>query len=315
MTETPVEKPVLIFILAIFNIVIFSAMNVCVKLSSTDYSMAQIIFFRNFLAFFPILFLMSRGGGRKLLHTTRHSGHIVRGAVGITAMFFYFYSFALLPLADATAIHFASPLIITILSIPLLGERVGFMRWTAVIIGLAAVLFMLQPNGENYNLYGSVIALIAAFLGALAMIFVRHLGRTEHALTIVFYFTLYGTLIGAAGMVFFWEPIQKDTFFYLVMAGFLGGVGQVLLTYCYAHAPPSFVAPFMYLTMFFAAGFDILIWNVWPDRTLWIGSAVIIVSGLFIVYREAQKKTIKPTGAIYGFQPAMPTEKDKTEVL
>ena len=163
---------------------------------------------------------------------------------------------------------------------------------------------------------GSLVALGAAFFAAFAMIFVRKLGRKEHALTIAFYFTLYGTVLGAVAMIFMWQPIQKETFYFLFMIGIIGGIGQVMLTYAYANAPAAFVAPFSYLAIIVAVIFDILLWDKWPEWRTWVGSAVVMGSGLFVVYRETVKKKTKPLTVrtnLYGLQPSMPTEADKED--
>ncbi|HIF26164.1 MAG TPA: DMT family transporter [Micavibrio sp.] len=312
--ETPVDSPWKTFMFAAGAMVFFSMMNVFVKISAMDYSTAQIIFFRNALAFFPILYLISKNGGFGLLKTDNHLGHFWRGAVGIMGMCCFFISFDLLPLSNATAIHFAGPLILTLLSVPLLGEKVGMPRWCAVVIGLGAVFFMMNPQDIGEHMVGSVVAFMAAFFAAFAMIFVRKLGRSEHAMTIVFYFTLYGMLLGGLAMIFMWEPLQKETFFFLVMTGFMGGVGQVMLTYAYAHAPAAYVAPFSYLQIVLAIGADIVIWNTFPDWHIYIGSTVIIASGLFIVYREHTKnKRIAARSASYGLEPTGPTRCDKEQ--
>lgn len=310
MTETQVDHPVRTFFLFITSVAIFSAMNMIAKLSAAEASVAQIVFFRSALAFVPILLLMNRMGGvAKLVKTENHLGHFWRGTVGVLSMVCFFASFAMLPMANATAIHFASPLFMTVMSIPMLGERVGKVRWMAVIIGLAGVLFMINP-GDGGNLVGNLTALAAAFLAAFAMIYIRKLGRTEHALTIVFYFTLYGAALGGIGMAFMWQNLGGLTLYYLLLVGLLGGIGQIFLTYAYAHAPAAYVAPFTYLAMLFAVFWDVVIWGVWPGWEIYTGSAVIIGSGLFIVYWEAKKKRDISTRAIYALQPAQPTPAD-----
>lgn len=312
MTETRVNNPVQIFLVAIASVTCFSVMNVFVKLASEDASIAQILFFRNALAFFPIFYIMARKGGFALVKTDNHMGHLWRGIVGVASMVCFFTSFSLLPLAEATSLHFASPLILTALSMPLLGERVGKYRWGAVIIGLGAVFFMFRPSGDS-NLVGSAVALLAALLAAVAMVFVRKLGRTEHAVTIVFYFSFYSMMIGAVAMLFMWQDLNSKAVFYLIMTGLIGGIGQIFLTYSYAHAPAAYVAPFSYLSIVFAILFDVMIWGVWPEWHILAGSTVIIASGLFIVFREASKKEDIVRTNLYGLQPVRATDRDESE--
>lgn len=311
MTETFVERPVRIFLSAAVSMAFFSVMNVFVKLSSADYSMAQIVFFRSVVAFVPILYMILRSrDGLGLLKTERHAGHFFRGLIGIVAMLCFFKSFALLPLTTATAIHFAGPLMLTALSVPLLSEKVGPYRWGAVIVGLCAVLFMIRPTHDGTSLAGSLIALLAAFFAALAMISVRKLGKTEHALTIVFYFTLYGALLGGLGMIFTWQPLRAESIIFLVMTGLFGGFGQVTMTYAYANAPAAYVAPFSYLVMLFSVVSDIALWGLWPDWHVLAGSPIVIASGLFIVWREARRNQVNIRANIYALQPVTATERD-----
>ncbi|HEY8190133.1 MAG TPA: DMT family transporter, partial [Micavibrio sp.] len=235
MTETPVDKPLRIFFSITGSIVLFGVMNMLAKLASESLPVPQIMFFRNFFALGPVLLLIWRNGGANLIKTQRHNGHFIRSFIGFFSMCCFFWSFALLPLANATSIHFASPLIMTALSVLLLDEKVGRRRWMAILIGLGAVLFMLQPAG-NGNMLGSLIAMNAAILGAFAMIAVRKLGTTEHALTIVFYFTVYCSLFSFVWMLFVWEMPTWRTALYLLAIGILGGFGQTCLTYAYARA-------------------------------------------------------------------------------
>ncbi len=308
MTESHVEFPVRVFLFAIGSTAIFALMNVFGKLAAEEANIAQIVFFRNLLAFLPLMIFIGLQGGLKLLRTDNHIGHFWRGSIGIISMACFFLSFAMLPMANATAIHFVSPLILTILSIPMLGEKVGWPRWTAVVIGLGGVLFMVLPEaGDGGNFWGIIAAFGAAFFAAFAMIFVRKLGRTEHALAIVFYFTLYGTVLGGLASVFMWEPLSQKTLMLLALVGLMGGVGQTLLTYAYSLAPAAYVAPFTYTAMLFAVGADVLVWGVWPGWHIYAGSFIIIGSGLFILFREAQKKRqLALRASVYAVPPAGP---------
>lgn len=313
MLETPVEKPVKIILAITASALLFAVMNMFVKLAAETLPVPQVIFFRNALGMLPVLLLIWHSGRLDLFKTRRPGGHFVRSFVGFFSMCCFFWSFALLPLANATAIHFASPLIVTALSVVLLDEKVGAHRWTAVLIGLAAVLFMLQPAG-NGDPAGSLIAMCAAILAAFAMITVRKLGTTEHSLTIVFYFTLYCTVFSGIWAAFVWETPDLRNALYLLAVGLLGGTAQVFLTYAYARAPAAFVSSFSYLSIVVAAGLDFLIWHHVPGWQVWVGSAVVVTSGLYIVWREAHKHITSPVSTnIYGSTPARPTEKDIEE--
>lgn len=314
VSETPVDRPIRIFLLIIGNVVLLGVMNMLVKLTSESLPMPQIMFFRSFIALGPVLFLIWHNGGAALLRTQRHSGHFVRSFVGFSAMCCFFWSFALLPLANATSIHFAGPLITTALSVLLLDEKVGPHRWAAILIGLAAVLFILQPAAGHGNMLGSLVAMNAAILGAFAIIAVRRLGTTEHALTIVFYFMLYSSLFSFIWMLFVWEKPTWQAACLLFTIGTLGGFGQVCLTLAYAKAPAAFVSSFSYLSIVVAAALDFIVWHHVPGWPIWLGSSIVISSGLYIVWHEARKHyrptTVNNPDVIIATEP---TEKDREE--
>ena len=180
--------------------------------------------FVTLLALPVVLLLVSQySDSRKLLKTSRPWSHMMRGLVGISAMACFFISFKLLPLGDATALHFASPIILTALSVPFLGEKVGKWRWGAVFIGLIGVVIIANPAG-NTEILGSSIALMAALLAAIAAILVRRMGDTEHSLTIVLYFTICGIIVSLILCPFYWQPIDNVWVFYaLITIGILGG--------------------------------------------------------------------------------------------
>lgn len=259
------------------------------------HSVAQIMFFRNGIALLPLLVVMAtHKHGFALLKTKRPVGHAVRSIIGTLSMVFCFWSFALMPMADATSLHFAAPLILTALSVPFLGERVGPWRWGAVAVGLVGVLIIINPTG-NLAPFGTSIALIAAFGIAVAMICIRKLGDTEHPLTIVFYFFLTGTIMTGVTMPWFWSAPTTLSLIYLVMAGICGMVAQIFLTNAYANAPAAYVSPFNYLGIVVASFFGWFIWSDVPSMHVVVGASVVISSGLFILYRETVLKKHRPT--------------------
>lgn len=292
MSETRAQKPFKIFLAALAANLVFALMNVLIKKASVEHSIPQIVFFRSALGLVPIIVMVMMAGGLSLLKTSRPGGHFWRCLVGTTSMGFWFLSFHHLPLANTQAIISVSPLILTLLSIPLLGEKVGVHRLVAVGIGLMAVVYMLQPEYVlGTSLIGNVSALLAAVLSAFAMIFIRRLGRTEHHLTIVFYFTLFGTLASAVLLPFgFWQTPSPLMLVYLMTAGILGGIGQIFLTYAYAKGPAAFVSAFSYSGIVFGALMDWIVWHHVIDGPIAIGSTIITATGLYVLHREAMKR-------------------------
>ena len=262
-----------------------AAMNAAMKWVSPDYPAIEIAFFRQLFAMIPVGILIALNGGPALLKTTRPFGHLTRSVVGNGSLACLVAAYGTLPLTDVTAYNFATPLFLTALSVPLLHEKVGPHRWLAVLAGFAGVLVMMRP-GLAIN-QGVAYALAAAVLAAFAQVTIRHLSRTEHALTIVFYFTLFGALFtGVAASFDFVMPASPAAWLPLALIGVCGGVAQYLMTMAYRFASPARVAPYNYITLIWAMSLQYLIWTTTPDRQTIAGAALIVASGLYIMYRE-----------------------------
>lgn len=187
----------------VISTVLFAALWVLVKLLSNRYSVYEISFFRNFFALIPAGLMLYRHGDFKVLKVARISGHVWRAVLGVVSMMLGFASYTMMPLANAVAISFMSPLVITALSVPLLGEKVGIHRWAAVVVGFVGVLVIVNP-GEGFLNQGALVAIGAAVVSSLAMITIRQLNRTDHPVAIVFYFTLFASLFTALPLPFIW---------------------------------------------------------------------------------------------------------------
>ena len=269
---------------------VFSILNALIKWQSERYSIVEIGFFRNLFALLPILFLAAAAGGAPTLRTRRPFGHLYRSLMGLASMILTFAAFSMLPLADATALMFAGPLFLTALSVPMLGEKVGVYRWSAVLVGFGGVLIMTRPSSETLQL-GAFAALASALASALSMIQVRQLSRTENAISIVFYFTAIGAVLtGAALPLGFWiTPTALDAAV-LVLIGLGGGIGQYFITQAYCYAPAAVVSPFGYSAIIWSTALGYLFWGHLPTLSVLIGAAVVIASGLYILYRETIRK-------------------------
>jgi drug/metabolite transporter (DMT)-like permease len=265
-----------------------AGMNAAMKWSSADYPASEIAFFRQVFAMLPVSLLIAFSGGPKLLKTTRPIGHLFRSVIGNGSLGCLVVAYRYLPLADVTAYSFTTPLFLTALSVPLMKETVGLHRWSAVLVGFIGVLIIMRP-GATMNV-GVGYALCAALFAAFAMITIRHLSRTEHPLTIVFYFTLFGALFtGAASMGSFRIPAAGLDWAVLTLTGCMGGVLQYCITMCFRYASPTRVAPYQYLILIWTLVLQFMIWGTLPDRYTMAGAALIVASGLYIIYRETRK--------------------------
>jgi drug/metabolite transporter (DMT)-like permease len=282
--------------------------------ASADVPAGEIVFFRSFFAIFPIAaYLGMKGELAGAFRTDNPGGHAVRALVGVTSMGLSFYALTKLPLPEAISIGYGAPILTVVLGALLLGETVRLHRWSAVVVGMAGVLTITIPQltlfsdpgaASSAAAWGAVAALVSTVFTAFAMIQVRRLVRTERTPTIVIYFSMTAAFLGLLTMPFGWVvPAGRDALF-LVLAGFFGGIGQILLTQCYRHANTSTIAPFEYTSMLLSLLIGYFVFGDRPMASTLIGAAIVIAAGIFIIYRERQlgleraraRKVVTPQG-------------------
>lgn len=271
--------------------VLMTIMNALAKLLAESYPLGEVTFFRNLFALLPAVAMVAAAGGRSCLHTDHWQGHLWRAVIGLASMVLLFWAYHLMPLANAVAISYSAPLFLTALSVPLLGERVGAFRWGAVVVGFIGVLIMVQPGAGMLD-RGALVALVAAVCYALAMIAMRQLGRTERPVTTVFYFTVISTLLSALALPLGWTTPDGHALALMVAMGIAGGGAQYFSTRAYALAHAVVVGPFSYASLIYASVLGWLVWGDVPAPHVVIGAAVVIGSGLLILYRETRHREI-----------------------
>ncbi len=267
-------------------VAIFSCMDALIKWLSASYPTIEIVFFRSSFAFLPLLPALLRGG-RAALRTRRPLTQAGRAGLGLISMFGFFYCFRMMPLADVFGIAFSAPIFVTALSVPMLGEKVGIRRWSAVVVGFAGVLVMLRPDA-GVLASASWIALFATVLYALGQIFVRDLTKTETTICIVFYVTLTTTTVSAIAMPFVWVMPGPADAVLLAAIGILGGLAQLAFTRAFRLAPAAVVSPFDYTGLLYAGVIGYYVWGDVPTATFLAGAAIVMASGLYILYRETK---------------------------
>jgi drug/metabolite transporter (DMT)-like permease len=280
----------------------------------SDYPVAQLVFFRSFFALAPLMaWLLLRGDFPRALKTRRLGGHLFRSAAGVGSMFCLFASYGMLPLADATALGYAAPLMIAILAAYVLGERMTPLRWGAVATGFVGVLVMLgehvgahDPAAPARSALGAGLALLGAALVAVAMVQTRRLTKTEDTGAITFYFQTTTTLASglflvvaamwpadwpwAAGLgAQAWAPPQPQDWAPLIAIGLLGGVGQIFMTQGYRFADASILAVFDYSSLLFAVAIGFLAFGEAPSARVLLGAAIVIAAGLAVALQERRK--------------------------
>lgn len=276
-----------------------SVMDAMAKWLGQGYPIVEIVFFRNLFALVPILFIVWQGGGRPALRIGWGFGYVLRAAFGLVAIFTFFTGLRYLPLAEAIAIAFVAPLFVTALSVPILGERVGLRRWGAVIVGFLGVLVMTRP-GEAAFQPAALLILAAALFYALTMLVTRRLARTDSTPSILLYTTGLSLVVCAALLPLGWRTPANEDLMLFALLGLIAGGGNYFLIQAYRHAPAAVIAPFDYTALIWGTIIGWLIWHELPGPHVWLGVAILVASGLYIIHREtrlgrAQKK-LDPIG-------------------
>ncbi|MFB9949045.1 DMT family transporter [Rhizobium puerariae] len=290
------RKGILLKISATLSLVLMGA---CISALGGDIPIGQVVFFRSAIALLPLCIWMAAQGGLRKEIATRHiGGHLVRSFSGTGGMVFSYLALAYLPLADATAISYATPLFTVVLAALLLKEVVRIYRWTAIVIGLCGILVILSPHasweawdmssGSAVAMTGGIFGLTAAVFSAISMIQIRHLTQTENTGAIVFYFTILTTAIGFASIALGWNTPTGWQMALLVGAGLFGGIAQILVTLSLRYAEASLLAPFDYTTMIWALLIGYAFMDQVPPATTIAGASTVIAAGLFTLWREKQ---------------------------
>jgi drug/metabolite transporter (DMT)-like permease len=294
------------------SVVTFIVMASLIKTTAAHVPPGEAVFFRSFFAMPVIIaWLAMRGELRTGLRASAPMGHIWRGVVGTMAMGLGFAGLAYLPLPEVTAIGYAAPLLTVIFAAMFLGEDVRLFRISAVVLGLIGVMIVLSPRltvapgaGDDAATLGAMLVLGGAVFAALAQVFVRKLVVKEKTSAIVFYFSLTATMLSLATIPFGWViPAPREAGL-LVLAGLMGGVGQIFLTSSYREADASVVAPFDYASMLFALAIGYWVFDEVPTLTMLAGAALVVTAGVLIIWRERklglerakQRKAMTPQG-------------------
>jgi len=297
-------------IFKILSVFLFVVMAGIIKSVSGHVPPGQSVFFRSFFAI-PVIvvWLMMRKELRIGFKTQNPMNHVWRGVIGTSAMAMTFGALGLLPLPEMTAIGYAMPIFVVIFAAMFLNETVRLFRLVSVAVGLIGVMIIMAPRLsvdviDVTETLGAVLALGAAVGAALAQVFIRKLTKTETTSSIVFWFSV--TASGLSLLTIYWGwvvPTPKEAAL-LIIAGFIGGVGQILLTSSYRLADASFVAPFEYSSMLFSIAIGFAFFDEVPTLTTLVGAAVVIAAGIMIIWRERQlglersktRKAMSPQG-------------------
>lgn len=273
-------------LLMLVSVALFALMDAGLKALSAHYPPFQVAALRGGASLPLVLGWALATAGPSALLRVRWPLHLLRGALGIVMMASFVYALKRLPLSTAYSIFFVAPLLITALSVPFLGERVGPRRWSAIAVGLLGVLVVLRPTGEGVMTTAGLAVLLAATGYAVSAITVRVLARTDSTQAITFW--LLALLALGAGALAWpdWVPLQARHGGIIAGIGVAGAVGQYAITEAFRLGEASLIAPLEYSALIWGLALDLALWGVLPDAMTWLGAAIIIASGLYLIRRE-----------------------------
>ena len=306
---------------AILASLCFSIIDFNIKYLSDKYPLYEIILFRSLFAIvITFIIFVPLEGGIISLKTRRPLKHFIRAMALVLSNFCFFAGLAVLTLAENSAIFFIAPLLITLFSVIFLKEKVGWRRWSALIIGFIGVLLIIQPGQINFK-WASLLPLLAAIFYATLHIMTRNLGLSEKATTLSFYIQVAFILVsGTMGLMFgngqfsnfnqdnlslmfifkpWILPSQFDFLIFFII-GLASSIGGYLISQAYRLSEAGLVAPFEYTSLLLAVFWTILIWGIWPSFISWIAIFMIIGSGIFIAIRETNLKLSSSSKRLSG---------------
>lgn len=274
-------------IFALMSMGIFATHDAVVKTLGASYSPFQIVFFGSLLSFPPVAVIMLNDAREGSLRP-RHPGWILfRTGLSVITGLSAFYAFSVLPLAQVYVILFASPLIITILAIPMLGERVRARRWAAVVVGLIGVIIVLRPGQAELS-PGHLAALTAAVAGATASVIVRRIGADERSVVLLLYPMVGNFIVTGLALPFVYRPMPVGDLGLMAVIAAFGLTASFLVILAYRAGEAAIVAPMQYSQILWATAYGYLLFDEGLDRATILGAGVIIASGLYIVFRETR---------------------------
>ncbi len=300
----------------ILGLSVFSIQDVIMKIFSDEIALQEVIFLRGLVTLFVICTLILRNEGGKGFVTQRPFLCILRGFAGFICFTTFSMALATLPLADAMPLYYTSPLFVIAFSIPFLGETVRLRSWLAILVGFVGILLVAQPSAAGVE-PAMILALVSAFAYSAQSLLARKLGPTESALGMTFYsmmtFVVLSGLLGLAfgngGLNYFdhpsaqylfrawsWPTVEQTSL--IITVGLVATIGFLCISQAYRLGQASVIAPFEYSSLPFAVFWGWLFWRDVPGLTTILGSALIIGSGLYVIYRESSKeRNLSPVAA------------------
>lgn len=278
-------------LLMVAAFVLFTFLDTSAKLLAQEMNSLQIVWARFVGHAVLVAAVLLPRKGTRVLASSNLKLQLVRSAFLFLSTIFNFFALRHLQLATTSSIMFTIPLLVAALSVPLLGERVGWRRWTAIAVGFAGVLIIVRPGAATLH-WAIGLSLCNVVAVALYQIATRKLAARDHSDTTSLYSPLFGTIVLLPLLPFVWEPPSGPfAWLLLCLLGVFGGIGHWLLIIAHRFAPASLLAPFSYTGILWMTASGYLVFGHLPDRWTVVGAAVVIASGLYVFHRERVRKT------------------------
>jgi drug/metabolite transporter (DMT)-like permease len=272
---------------------IFSFSSAASKWLVETYPVGEVLFSRVFVSLIVFSAFVLPTAGLSVFHTRRPTAHVLRSMSQFTSQSLLLIAFSMMPLASATAINFSAPLFAALASMVFLKEQVGPARWVALIIGFIGVLIVTNPGSDTFQI-GALYALGNSLLFGTVTVGVRGMTRTESAKTLTIYQLVFLSIFYGLTLPFFFVMPRWSDAWLIVGNGVCNMLGQYWWTRALHLAPTSAIVPFQYLSLLWAMAFGYALWGDVPTLGLLIGSAIVVGSGLYLLWHETRPKMPKP---------------------
>lgn len=269
---------------------IYSTHDVVIKTLGATYAPFQIIFFSTVFSFPLVIFMLLRDPTEGHLRPVHPWWTALRTGAAVITSLSAFYAFSALPLAQVYVMLFAAPLLVTLLAIPMLGEKVGMHRMFAVLLGLIGVIVVLRPGSADLSL-GHLAGISAAFFLALGSVIMRKIGQDERAAVLMLFPMLANFIITGLILAFVYKPMPVTHLGLTGVISLFGFVAGLLMIAAYRNGDAAIVAPMQYSQIIWATGYGYLLFGESVDSFTVIGAGLIIISGIYIVIRESRLGT------------------------
>ena len=283
---SPIRSPLAAIGWMLAAVATFSLMDAGMKQLAAHYPPLQVTMLRGAASLpFVLVWVLATAGARSIV-PVRWGLHLLRGVLGMVMIGCFVYALKRMPLSTAYTLYFVAPLLVAALSVPLLGERVGPRRWTAIGIGMLGVVVVLRPGVDGLVSLPGLMVLLAATAYAIAAVTVSLLTRTDTPQSMVVWFLAIMAVGAGLAAIPGWVPLRWEHAALILGMGLAGAFGQIALTSAFMRGDASMIAPLEYTGLVWVIAWDWLLWQTLPDTATWTGAAIIVASGLYLLRRE-----------------------------